>query len=585
MGKVMAPTPKCVGREFVRQYYTVLNMAPHCLYRFYSNDSVFTRGDDVNSGEPIVGQTQIFKYVKTLDLKDCRAKILLIDSQPTVSDGIVIQVSGELTSNGGPMRRFMQTFVLMPQAENKYYLHNDIFRYQDQVFEDDVEGGESVEELQHQQEQQHQMVEDTPPLMDESQQQQQHLHQHHHMVAEEHHVPAPQQMAPQPDLHTQIDMTQQEFYGHAHPQMNGTMNHHEHEALHHINVQPSEPEVPAEPQPTMEHEESVAMTPVETVAEETEVNVPEEQQIEEEPEVEQLQSSETAQIYHPEPVPSPPKEEVRVEAPAPAAPRTYAAFFKPSSAAPPNNSPYQNSAPQEAAPKVTAPPQQQDGYQQTQARDRPTNRRGGAPATNGYRRGPPPPSNHHEMAQHNETNEDDWRSDEQQSSYRRSNNSRPPKEYSQSYSQSSNSSYTSYTDLCQVFVGNLPHHVDEAAVRGIFQKFGSIADVRINTGKSKMLAGAAGGKSGSNPTPNFGFVTFHEESSVKKCLEDLPITTDDGHRLNVEEKKLRMGGGGGGFGGGGRGGMRQSGGMRGGFNRMDGGRNMRGGYSNGPPRR
>ena len=31
------------------------------------------------------------------------------------------------------MRRFMQTFVLMPQAENKYYVHNDIFRYQDQV--------------------------------------------------------------------------------------------------------------------------------------------------------------------------------------------------------------------------------------------------------------------------------------------------------------------------------------------------------------------------------------------------------------------------------------------------------------------
>ena len=31
---VMAqPSPKCVGREFVRQYYTVLNMAPLCLYR------------------------------------------------------------------------------------------------------------------------------------------------------------------------------------------------------------------------------------------------------------------------------------------------------------------------------------------------------------------------------------------------------------------------------------------------------------------------------------------------------------------------------------------------------------------------
>ncbi len=28
------------------------------------------------------------------------------------------------------MRKFMQTFVLAPQAPKKYYVHNDIFRYQ-----------------------------------------------------------------------------------------------------------------------------------------------------------------------------------------------------------------------------------------------------------------------------------------------------------------------------------------------------------------------------------------------------------------------------------------------------------------------
>lgn len=35
------------------------------------------------------------------------------------------------------MRRFMQTFVLAPQSPKKYYVHNDIFRYQDEVFHDD----------------------------------------------------------------------------------------------------------------------------------------------------------------------------------------------------------------------------------------------------------------------------------------------------------------------------------------------------------------------------------------------------------------------------------------------------------------
>ena len=40
------------------------------------------------------------------------------------------QVSGELSNNGQPMRRFVQTFVLAPQSAKKYYVRNDIFRYQ-----------------------------------------------------------------------------------------------------------------------------------------------------------------------------------------------------------------------------------------------------------------------------------------------------------------------------------------------------------------------------------------------------------------------------------------------------------------------
>lgn len=35
------------------------------------------------------------------------------------------------------MRRFMQTFILVPQTPKKYYVMNDIFRYQDEVFQDE----------------------------------------------------------------------------------------------------------------------------------------------------------------------------------------------------------------------------------------------------------------------------------------------------------------------------------------------------------------------------------------------------------------------------------------------------------------
>jgi len=65
---------------------------------------------------------------------------------------IVTQVSGELSNAGQPMRRFTQTFVLAVQAPKTYYVHNDIFRYQDLMFNDEDEadasggdGGESGE--------------------------------------------------------------------------------------------------------------------------------------------------------------------------------------------------------------------------------------------------------------------------------------------------------------------------------------------------------------------------------------------------------------------------------------------------------
>jgi len=54
------------------------------------------------------------------------------------------QVIGELSNSGQPMRRFMQSFVLAPQAANKYYVHIDIFRYQDDYVS--LEDGEDLEE-------------------------------------------------------------------------------------------------------------------------------------------------------------------------------------------------------------------------------------------------------------------------------------------------------------------------------------------------------------------------------------------------------------------------------------------------------
>lgn len=88
----------------------------------------------------IIGQKNIHDRIQQLGFRDCHAKISYVDAQATLGDGVVVQVSGELSNDGHPMRRFTQTFVLACQSPKKYYVHNDIFRYQDVLNEDDESG-------------------------------------------------------------------------------------------------------------------------------------------------------------------------------------------------------------------------------------------------------------------------------------------------------------------------------------------------------------------------------------------------------------------------------------------------------------
>ena len=92
------------------------------------------------------GQQDIHQKIMQLNFRDCHAKIRQVDSHETLANGVVVQVSGELSNDGAPMRRFMQTFVLAPQSPKKYYVHNDIFRYQDEVFNDDQDSTTNSED-------------------------------------------------------------------------------------------------------------------------------------------------------------------------------------------------------------------------------------------------------------------------------------------------------------------------------------------------------------------------------------------------------------------------------------------------------
>ncbi|CAF3136453.1 unnamed protein product [Rotaria socialis] len=129
-------SPQQLGKAFVVQYYRLLHEHPESLHRFYSSSSTFMH-DDPNT--TVTGLENIAKRIEELSLKQRHVKIRQVDCHSTVGASVVVQVCGEISStsiidNQTPiMKRFVQTFVLAPavDAKQKYYVHNDIFRYQD----------------------------------------------------------------------------------------------------------------------------------------------------------------------------------------------------------------------------------------------------------------------------------------------------------------------------------------------------------------------------------------------------------------------------------------------------------------------
>ena len=113
------PSPLLVGREFVRQYYTLLNQAPDMLHRFYGKNSSYVHGGLDSNGKPadaVYGQKEIHRKVMSQNFTNCHTKIRHVDAHATLNDGVVVQVMGLLSNNNQALRRFMQTFVLAPEV-------------------------------------------------------------------------------------------------------------------------------------------------------------------------------------------------------------------------------------------------------------------------------------------------------------------------------------------------------------------------------------------------------------------------------------------------------------------------------------
>ncbi|USP82674.1 hypothetical protein yc1106_09948 [Curvularia clavata] len=131
-----------VGWYFVEQYYTTLSKSPDRLYLFYNKRSQYVSGVEEDKVNVCLGQKAINERIKELDFKDTKVRVTNVDSQGSDAN-IVIQVIGEISNQGQPHRRFVQTFVLAEQT-NGYFVLNDIFRYLAEEPEEDEEQQEQA---------------------------------------------------------------------------------------------------------------------------------------------------------------------------------------------------------------------------------------------------------------------------------------------------------------------------------------------------------------------------------------------------------------------------------------------------------
>ncbi|TCD71956.1 hypothetical protein EIP91_000088 [Steccherinum ochraceum] len=137
-----AVNPSEVGWQFVPQYYTFVNKQPNRLHCFYTKASTFIHGTEGEDGKPCFGQQEIHAKITSIGFQDCKVFIHSVDAQSSANGGIIIQVIGEMSNNGDPWRKFVQTFFLAEQP-NGYFVLNDIFRFLKEEAVDDEQASET----------------------------------------------------------------------------------------------------------------------------------------------------------------------------------------------------------------------------------------------------------------------------------------------------------------------------------------------------------------------------------------------------------------------------------------------------------
>ncbi|KAF7987468.1 hypothetical protein HCN44_003230 [Aphidius gifuensis] len=567
------PSAQSVGREFVKQYYTLLNIAPHHLHRFYNNNSSFIHGG-LNAMDraalPAIGQKEIHRKITELEFRDCHTKITQVDAQSTLADGVVVQVTGELSNAGEPMRRFTQTFVLAAQAPKTYYVHNDIFRYQDLGIYDEEENEPGQSETSERE------IEDVRSENDDD---------GGGSIAVTHHVTNVVQTLPEQQVqHPSIIQNQQPNITHVyypppqqqqqqvHPNMQPVINGsiHEDSPLMNQQQQPQPQQLPpqqqqqqqapiltqqVEPQPPQQQVPSVVPTyendtinqeqfiqetevitekpaPVGIVNDEVVVNTTNDDVVSHEnhQKIDNFQENIVVEKNQP-------RHNSVITNIQPIKPMSYAGMISGNS--------LQQSKTAAMLPRLMNATRIDEQRTSTIAQ---SNQNTQSAATTTATTNSTSSSNQQNQRLSNQSSSQREQREQQQQQHQQSSSQNRRDNQQQSRGgQGGQGSYANamhkenrrrdWPDHHQLFVGNVPHQASESELRIIFERFGKVVDLHIHC----KTTGGKGpqGQNNSTRVPNYGFVTFEDYAVVAKVLEALPICypDDKGLKLNIEEKK------------------------------------------------
>lgn len=142
------PTAAKVARSFVKQYYGLLSERPEELFRFYKDDSRFTRANGSEVVSVALGKEAINAKIASFEFSDVVVDLDVnngcsVDHQASHDGGVLVVVVGRMGVNGEPVRPFTQTFFLAKQADG-YYVLNDAFRFLATPLTGDVDPAEDA---------------------------------------------------------------------------------------------------------------------------------------------------------------------------------------------------------------------------------------------------------------------------------------------------------------------------------------------------------------------------------------------------------------------------------------------------------